>query len=375
MSQLAVQHKAVNMGQGFPDYSPDPRLIECVHQAMLDGHNQYAPMAGVAALRGAVRDKVISLYGHDYDPDLEITITAGATEALSVSLMALIHPGDEVIVIEPAYDLYAPVIRLAGGTPRYVAMHAPDAHRAHYTVDWDAVESAIHVNTRMLILNFPNNPTGLNLCAADLDRLEQIVRRHDVLLLSDEAYEHIVFDGAEHRSMASRPALAERSLVISSFGKTFHATGWKVGYLCAPRELSAEIRKVHQYAVFSVATPLQVGLANYLNTHAEVEKLKAFYQKKRDRLISGLQGSMFRPLESQGTFFVLVDYSALCDLPEKQLAQRLTVTPGIGTIPVSAFYQDPTAAEANHALLRLCFAKQDQTLDAAIELLQTVRSV
>lgn len=375
MSQLAAQHKAINMGQGFPDYNPDPRLIECVHDAMQAGHNQYAPMIGIESLRQAIRDKVSRQYGHDYDPDLEITVTSGATEALCSSITALVHPGDEVIIIEPAYDLYAPVIRLVGGSPCYVPMQTPNEINKKYRIDWNAVEAAINIHTRMIIINSPNNPTGSTLEAMDLDCLERIISQHDLILISDEAYEHIVFDDQDHLSLATRPALAERTVVISSFGKTFHATGWKVGYCCAPKALSAEIRKVHQFAVFSVPTPLQVGLADYMNTYADVSHIKLFYQKKRDRLLAGLQNSVLKPLPCSGTFFLLVDYSALSDQPEKLVAEQLTTTYGVGTIPVSAFYEHPKHPEANHQLLRLCFAKQDQTLDAAVERLAAIRSL
>lgn len=375
MSQLATQHKAINMGQGFPDYNPDPRLIECVHETMANGHNQYAPMIGVASLRQAIRDKVNRQYGHDYDPDLEITITSGATEALSSSITALVNSGDEVIVIEPAYDLYAPVIRLAGGTPRYISMQTPNDINKKYQIDWNAVEAAINNQTRMMIINSPHNPTGSALDATDLDHLERIVSRHDLILLSDEAYEHIVFDEQDHLSLATRPALAERTVVISSFGKTFHATGWKVGYCCAPQALSAEIRKVHQFTVFSVPTPLQEGLAEYMSTYADVSHIKLFYQKKRDRLLTGLHSSAFKPLPCAGTFFLLVDYSDLSDKPEKAVAQQLTVDHGVGAIPVSAFYKHPNHPEANHCLLRLCFAKQDQTLDAAVERLAAISNL
>lgn len=375
MSRLASQHQAINMGQGFPDYNPDPRLIECVHKAMLGGHNQYAQMIGVAALRQAIRDKINSQYGHDYDPEHEITVTAGATEALSVTIAALIHPGDEVIIIEPAYDLYAPVVRLAGGITRYVSMRAPDTDQPNYEMDWDAVESAINGRTRLIILNFPHNPTGINLDVAGLDRLERIVDQHNLWIISDEAYEHIVFDDNDHLSLAHRPSLADRAIVISSFSKTFHATGWRVGYFCAPRALTVEIRKVHQYTVFSVPTPLQVGLANYINAYPDVCQINSFYQKKRDRLLAGLQGSGFKPLSCEGTFFLIVDYSALSDRAEKAIARQLTIEHGVATIPVSAFYRDPASLAANHQLLRLCFAKQDQTLDAAVERLAAVRPV
>ncbi len=372
MSQLSLDHQAINLGQGFPDYNPDTLLIQCVNDAMVAGHNQYAPMTGVPALREAIAEKIARLQAHEYDPDTEITVTSGATEALASTIMALVHPGDEVILIDPAYDLYAPVVRLAGGTVVRIPMTPPDQHTPHFVMDWTRLEGAIGSKTRVIILNFPNNPTGIILSDEDLDRLESIVEKHDVLLISDEAYEHIVFDGEPHRSPGSRPGLVDRTVVISSFGKTFHSTGWKIGYACASKELSAEIRKVHQFMVFSVPTPMQHGLANYLRQHARLEQLSAFYQQKRDRLAAGLRDTVFRPLHSQGTFFLLVDTSALGSSKEKDLARRLTIEHGIGSIPVSAFYDNPDAMAANHSLLRLCFAKQDQTLDRAIEVLQSV---
>lgn len=375
MSQLSLDHQAINLGQGFPDYNPDALLVQCVNDAMQAGHNQYAPMTGIPSLRQAVAEKIGRLQGHDYDPDTEVTITSGATEALSASLLALIHPGDEVILIDPSYDLYAPVVQLAGGTVVRVPMTPPNAAVPRFTVDWDLITQAISPKTRMLIVNTPNNPTSTVLSAEDLDALESLLAKHDILVLSDEAYEHIVFDGESHLSLASRPALAERAIVVSSFGKTFHATGWKIGYLCAPAAISAEIRKVHQFLVFSVPTPMQHGLSTYLRQYARLEQLSPFYQQKRDRLSAGLQGTRFRPLHSQGTFFLLVDTSGLGAHKEKTLARRLTVEHGIGTIPVSAFYAQPDDPSSNHQLLRLCFAKQDQTLDRAIELLQAVQTM
>ncbi|MBV6274245.1 aminotransferase class I/II-fold pyridoxal phosphate-dependent enzyme [Alcaligenaceae bacterium CGII-47] len=372
MSQLAVQYKAVNMGQGYPDYNPDHRLIKCVHEAMLAGHNQYAPMIGVERLRHAIRNQIIRLYGRSYDPNDEITITSGATEALSASIIALVHPGDEVIIIEPAYDLYAPTIRLVGAIPQYAPMHRPSVNHQNYQINWEAVERLINNRTRMIILNSPHNPTGFTLQTTDLDRLEKIIEQHKLILLSDEAYEHIVFDGIEHLSLATRPALAERSVVISSFGKTFHATGWKIGYCCSPKKISAEIRKVHQFMVFSVPTPLQVGLAEYMNSYAEVHHVKHFYQKKRDRLVAGLQTTGFEPLECQGTFFLIVNYQKISDKPEQLVAEQLTKKHGVATIPVSAFYQNPAHPSSNQQLLRLCFAKQDQTIDVVADRLSNV---
>lgn len=257
MSQLATEHKAINLGQGFPDFNPDPLLLDEVNKAMQEGHNQYPPMPGIPLLREGIREKVKALYGHDYDSDTEITVMAGASEALMMTIMALVHPGDEVVVIEPFYDLYNPVIALAGATPVIVPMQAPDASHDTYRVDWQRVRDAITSRTRALILNFPHNPTGINLTEADLDALERIVEETGIFLISDEVYEHIVFDGKQHQSLCRRKSLAEKSVVISSFGKTYHVTGWKIGYCCAPAAITAEIRKLHQFNVFTVVSPMQ----------------------------------------------------------------------------------------------------------------------
>lgn len=370
MSQLATEHKAINLGQGFPDFDPDPQLLDEVNAAMREGHNQYPPMPGIAALREEIRKKVKTLYGHDYDSATEITVTAGASEALMMSILALVHPGDEVVVIEPFYDLYNPVIHLAGATPVIVAMQAPDNTHSTYRIDWQQVRDAINSRTRALILNFPHNPTGINLESSDLDALERIVEETGIYLISDEVYEHIVFDGGEHQSLSRRNSLAERSVVISSFGKTYHVTGWKVGYCCAPAAITAEIRKLHQFNVFTVVSPMQYALARYMANPTHHLELAGFYQKKRDRLFEGLKTTRFKPVKSAGTFFLLADYREINDMPEAEFAKWLTIEHGVGVIPVSAFYRDPTAREANHGLARFCFAKQDSTLDAAIERLQ-----
>ena len=370
MSALALEYEAINLGQGFPDYPPPSPLIQAVSQAMLQGYNQYAPMAGLPQLREAIAKKILGQHGHSYDINTEITVTAGATEALMSSLLALTHPGDEVLLIDPAYDLYAPAIRLAGAHPVRVPMRAPVDDDLSFRMDWDRVENAITARTRMLVLNFPHNPTGLTLKPADLDALEDIVSRHPILLLSDEAYEHIVFDGRSHLSPVSRPLLAEHTVLVSSFGKTFHATGWKTGYCCAPAAVMQEIRKVHQFTVFSVSTPMQAGIAQYLKESSALAELSPFYQKKRDRLVAGLQDTVLQPLHSEGTFFLLVKTDALGSDPEKALAIRLTREIGVASIPVSAFYARPDEADANHQLLRLCFAKLDATLDEAIDRLK-----
>jgi len=372
MSQLALDHNAVNLGQGFPDFSPDPVLLELVNQAMHAGHNQYPAMAGVPALRQRISEKIFSLYGHRYDESSEITVTSGATEALMSSLLALVHPGDEVIVIEPFYDLYIPGIQLAGGIPVVVSMDPPTASKPAYSVDWQHIEAAITKHTRMLVLNFPHNPTGIVLTEADLDALETLVEKHGILLLCDEVYEHITFDGRKHLSAASRPILAEKAVVISSFGKTYHITGWKVGYCTATAAIMAEIRKVHQFTVFTVSSPFQMALAQYMANPLPYTQLSAFYEKRRNYLSSSLEKTSFRPLPSEGTFFLLTDYSAVSRLSELEFARWLTIEHGVTAIPVSAFYNDPKAQESNHGLIRLCFAKEDKTLDQAIERLARI---
>ena len=363
MSQLAVQHQAINLGQGFPDFECDARLQALVTEAMRARHNQYAPMTGLPALREAIAAKVERCYGYRYNADTDITVTAGATQALLTAILAAVHPGDEVIILEPAYDSYVPAIRLAGGTPVPVSLRGGD-----YSVPWDRVAAAVTTRTRMIILNTPHNPCGAVLAPQDLDALEAIVRDTDIVILSDEVYEHIIFDGREHQSMARRPVLAERSFVVSSFGKTFHATGWKIGYCCAPASLAAEFRKVHQFNVFAVSMPMQHALAGYLQDPAPYLELPAFYQAKRDHFRAGLDGSRFKLLPCAGTYFQVVDYSAISDEPEETFARRLTTSVGVAAIPVSAFYIQP---EQRHAV-RFCFAKRDETLDAALDRLRRV---
>jgi len=358
MSQLAVQHKAINLGQGFPDFECDPRLPALVGEAMRAGHNQYAPMTGLPVLGEAIAAKVQAAYGQAYDPEREITVTAGATQALLTAILAAVHPGDEVIVLEPTYDSYVPAIRLAGGVPVPVQLRPGD-----YGVPWDTVRAAITPRTRMIALNSPHNPSGAVFSSADLDALEAIVKGTNILLLSDEVYEHIIFDGREHQSMARRPALAERSFVVSSFGKTFHVTGWKIGYCCAPAELSAEFRKVHQFNVFAVSHPMQWALAQYLKDPTPYLNLPAFYQAKRDRFRAGLKTSRFRLLDCAGTYFQVVDYSAISDETEEEFARRLTVDVGVAAIPLSAFYLQPVERK----VVRFCFAKKEETLDRALE--------
>jgi methionine aminotransferase len=360
MSQLAVEHGAVNLGQGFPDFGCDPKLVELVNEAMRAGHNQYPPMAGVPSLRAAIAAKIETLYGCRYDEAAEITVTAGASQAIQSAILCSVHPGDEVIVIEPAYDCYLPAIALAGGVPVPVGMRVD---QQGYSVPWDAVKAAVTARTRMIIVNSPHNPTGSILRSADLDALAAIVAGTDILVLSDEVYEHMVFDGEQHASVSRHPVLAERAFVISSFGKTYHVTGWKVGYVAAPAPLMVEFRKVPQNNVFTVNTPMQHAIAGYMADPAPYLALPAFYQNKRDLFRAGLAGSRFDLLPADGTYFQCVRYGAISDLPEAEFAKWLTVEAKVAAIPVSAFYSRPTES----GIVRFCFAKKDETLNKALE--------
>jgi methionine aminotransferase len=363
MSALAAQKGAVNLGQGFPDFECDPSIVDAVVQAMREGHNQYPPMSGVPALRHAVARKIQALYGHAYDADQEITVTAGATQGLLTVIMSVVHPGDEVIVIEPVYDSYVPSIELAGGVPVFVALDAPD-----YAIAFDRLAAAITPRTRLIMINSPHNPTGTVWSAADMHRLEDLVRGTGILICADEVYEHMVFDGAPHESVSRYPELARRSFVVSSFGKTYHVTGWKVGYVAAPRELSAEFRKVHQFNVFTVNTPMQYGLASYMENPAPYLDLAAFYQYKRDFFRAGLAGTRLKLLPCAGTYFQCVDYSAVSDMPETEFAQWLTAEIGVAAIPVSAFHHDGR----DSGVVRFCFAKREATLATALERLAKI---
>jgi methionine aminotransferase len=367
MSALSAMHGAVNLGQGFPDFDCDPRLQQLFTQAMAAGHNQYAPMPGVPALRQALAAKHARLYGHAYDVDTEITVTAGATQAIMAAVLALVRAGDEVVVLEPVYDSYIPSITLAGGQ----AVGIPLDYANGYAPDWDRIRDAITPRTRLLVLNFPHNPTGRCLTDADLNALESIVADTGVLLLSDEVYEHVVFDGQPHRSLATSPLLAAHGVVISSVGKTFHTTGWKIGYALAPAALTAEIRKVHQFMTFAVNTPGQHAIAAYLADPAPYETLPAFYQAKRDLFCAGLGKTRFRLLPCQGTYFVLADYSAIADEPDEEFAQRLIREAGVASIPISVFYER-SARPADRRVVRFCFAKRDETLRTAVERLERI---
>jgi len=365
MSALANEHGAVNLGQGFPDFHCDPRLLDAVDAAMRAGHNQYAPMTGLSVLRDAIAAKLAALYGHAYDANAEITVTAGATQGIITAILCAVHPGDEVIVIEPCYDSYQPSIVLAGGVPVPVAMRV-DAHG--YSVPWDAVAAAVTPKTRMIVVNTPHNPTGTILRQADLDALADIVAGTGILILSDEVYEHMVYDGQQHASVSRHPVLAERAFVVSSFGKTYHVTGWKIGYVAAPTPLMAEFRKVHQYNVFSVNTPMQAGLADFMRDPAPWRDLPAFYQRKRDLFRAGLANTRFTLLPADGTYFQCVRYDGISDLSESEFAQWLTREIKVAAIPVSAFYSRPTES----GIVRFCFAKKDETLALALERLAKV---
>lgn len=360
MSALAAQKNAVNLGQGFPDFDCDPALIEAVSDAMRNGSNQYPPMAGIPALRDAIAQKIGKLYGYAYDAATEITITAGATQALLTAILCCVHAGDEVIVIEPAYDSYVPAIELAGGVPVLVQM---EIGAQGYNVPWHKVAAAVTGKTRLIMINSPHNPTGSILRAADIAALTDIVRGTDLLILSDEVYEHMVYDQARHESVCRHAELAARAFVVSSFGKTYHVTGWKVGHVAAPAWLMAEFRKVHQFNVFTVNTPMQHGLAAYMADPAPYLALPAFYQRKRDLFRDRLQKSRFALLPSDGTYFQCVDYSAISTLPETDFAKWLTAEIGVAAIPVSAFYRQPQES----GIVRFCFAKKERTLHAALD--------
>ncbi|WP_061946051.1 pyridoxal phosphate-dependent aminotransferase [Collimonas pratensis] len=365
MSTLASEKKAVNLGQGFPDFNCDPALVDAVSSAMQDGFNQYPPMAGVPALRQAIASKIETIYGYRYDAASDITVTAGATQGLLTAIMCAVHPGDEVIVIEPAYDSYVPAIELAGGKPVLVQMVVG---ADGYSIPWQQIAAAVTGRTRMIMINSPHNPTGSVLSLADIEALKDIVRGTDILILSDEVYEHMVFDGARHESVCRHPELAERAFVVSSFGKTYHVTGWKIGYVAAPAALSAEFRKVHQYNIFTVNTPVQHGIAQYMQNPAPYLELPAFYQRKRDLFRAGLKNTRFKLLPADGTYFLCVDYSAISSLSEADFAIWLTAEIGVAAIPVSAFYQSPRES----GIVRFCFAKQDQTLQLALERLAKI---
>jgi methionine aminotransferase len=359
MSRLAEEHGAINLSQGFPDFDCDPALVETVSRYMRAGHNQYAPMPGVFALREALSRKIEILYGRRYDPATEITVTSGATEGLFSSLTALVRPGDEVVLLQPAYDSYLPVVQLCGGTPVFVTLRGPD-----YRVDWDEVRRVVGARTRVIVVNSPHNPTGMILSPDDINALRGVLQHTDAIVVADEVYEHIVFDGARHESLARHPDIAERAVVISSFGKTYHTTGWKVGYCVAPAAITAEIVRVHQFVTYTVNGAIQRAYAEVVARDPVCADLAPFYQRKRDMFLDLIKTSRFTPLACRGTFFQMLDYSAISGDADSDFAARLIREHGVASIPVTPFLHDGAVPGP---VLRFCFAKRDETLERAAE--------
>jgi len=360
MSALAAKHGAINLSQGFPDFDVDPELIQLVNTYMKDGYNQYAPMQGVHELRIKLAEKANRLYGAIVNPDTDITITAGATEALYAAITAVVRPGDEAVIIEPAFDTYMPAIVLNGGVPIYVGMTFPD-----YKINWDGVGNAITAKTRLIILNSPHNPTGMVISDQDLSALNRIVMDKDIFIISDEVYEHIIFDTQPHLSLLGHSPLSKRCFVISSFGKTYHTTGWKTGYCIAPPALTEEFRKVHQFLTFAVNTPIQHAYAEIMENQSYYDELKKFYQEKRDRFLSLMAPSKFKALPCSGTYFQMMDYSNISNTPDVAFAEEMTVEHGVAAIPPSVFYHNGK----DNRVLRFCFAKKDKTLKEAADIL------
>lgn len=361
MSRMANECGAINLSQGFPDFQVDRKLIDLVYHYMKEGYNQYAPMPGVPALRQSIADTLTATYQRPFNPETEITVTAGGTQALFSAIAAFVQPGDEVIVLDPAYDSYSPAIRLNGGIPVHVNLRYPD-----FSIDWNEVKSNIRGRTRMIMINTPHNPSGAVLTPDDLNELGRIAEEHNLIVLSDEVYERIIFDGIRHESVLHYPDLAKRSVAVFSFGKTFHATGWKVGYTVAPEALTREIRKTHQFITFAVNTPVQMALAEYMKNPEHYLHLGKFYQQKRDYFLNGLQGSSWQPVPCHGSYFQTLSYASFSGLPDVQMAEELTRKHKVASIPVSVFYRDKT----DNKLLRFCFAKNEDTLDKALEILR-----
>jgi len=356
MTNLSNEHNAINLSQGFPDFDVDSKLISLVEKYMRKGFNQYAPMQGVLPLREKIAQKFKKNYGSDYDVNKEITITTGATEALFAAITAIVHKGDEVIIFEPAYDSYVPVIELCGGKPVYIKLDHPV-----YSIDWDLVNKNLSSKTKLIILNSPHNPTGSVLKPNDIIELKKIIENNEILILSDEVYEHILFDGNTHESMSCYPELAAKSFVVSSFGKTYHATGWKIGYCLAPESLTEEFRKVHQYLTFSVNTPVQLAYADFLDSGDKFMDLASFYQKKRDLFLSKLKKSKFKIVPCSGSYFQLLDYSKISEMSDIEFSKKLTIEHKVASIPPSVFYKNSD----DHKVLRFCFAKKNKTLEEA----------
>ncbi len=363
MSRMAADCGAINLSQGFPDFPVDKKLTGLVSRYMDEGYNQYAPMAGLPELLDAVAAVVNRTYGYDPDPEKEITITAGATEALFSSIAAFVHPGEEVIIFDPSYDAYDPAVQLCGGRPVRITLRPPD-----FAIDWDLVEKSITPKTRMIMINTPHNPTGMTYTPGDLRELERIALKHGLIVLSDEAYERIIFDDERHEGILHYPGLRSQSIAVFSFGKTFHATGWKVGYTVAPPHLTNEIRRTHQFITFSINTAIQKALSEYLKDADHYDNIGSFYQKKRDLFLEQLRGSSFEPIPSRGTYFQLVSYRALSDKSEMDMAVEMTQKHKVACIPVSVFYEQ----QLNQQLLRFCFAKKDETLEEAGRILRTL---
>ncbi len=363
MSKLAKEHNAINLSQGFPDYATNPKLIKFVADAMIDGHNQYAPMEGLMQLRELVAEKMSSFYDVNYNPETEITITAGGTQAIFTALASVINPGDEVIIFEPAYDCYSPTIKLLGGLVKPFELHAPD-----YAIDWEMVKMLFSVNTKMIIINNPHNPTGSILSKKDIDALIKLTKNTDILILSDEVYEHIIFDGEQHESVSKYPVLKERSFIVASFGKLLHTTGWKIGYCLAPAKIMAEFRKVHQFNVFSVNTPMQIGISNYLKSENIYQEIPSFFQQKRDLFRSLLSETKFKLLPCKGSYFQCVSFERISEEKDIDFAKRLVTDFGVASIPVASFY----TKNSDTKILRFCFAKEEKTLKSAIERLMKV---
>ncbi|MFI5204538.1 MAG: methionine aminotransferase [Flavobacteriales bacterium] len=363
MSKLATEHEAINLSQGFPDFAIDVKLVKLVVKHLKGGKNQYAPMQGIPELRQAIAKKFETCYKASYDADTEINVVSGATQGLYTAMSAFIEEGDEVILFTPAYDSYAPGVILHGGLPKYVELRAPD-----YSIPWDQVKKLVSQRTRMIIINSPHNPTGKTLSKEDMLELEKITSNSEILVLSDEVYDHILFDGKKHQSACLFPGLAERSFIVGSFGKIFHVTGWKMGYVLAPANLMAEFRKAHQYQVFTSNSFLQYALAEFLSVKNNFLALAKFYEEKRDYFVNGLKGSRFKVLPAEGTYFQLLDYSAISDKADVDMARDLTIEKKIASIPVSVFYQN----KIDDNVLRFCFAKKKETLDKALEILQKI---
>lgn len=363
MSKLAAENNAINLSQGFPDFNCNPELVELVNKYMLAGNNQYAPMAGVMSLRESIAAKMEEIYTAKYDPETEITITAGATQAIFTAISAIVREGDEVIIFEPAYDCYQPAIELNGGKTVYLQLKAPA-----YSIDWEEVKKVVNYRTKMIIINTPHNPTGSIMTAGDMAKLEKLVKGTDIVIVSDEVYEHIIFDGYEHQSVARFPKLAERSFIISSFGKTFHTTGWKIGYCVAPKNLMTEFRKVHQFMVFCCNTPIQHALAEFLKNKNNYTDLNKFYQNKRDYFINLIKGSKFKFEPATGTYFQLLRYNTISKEKDASFAVKLTKEFGIASIPISSFYHNAV----DNKVLRFCFAKKEETLEKAAEILNKI---